>query len=211
MNDKDLKELMRINMDMVEMLDNSMARLLNAGEDESPTVDPYAELKAADAAGKAIQFYYSVNGGWIDGNVGYWAWSLPPEHYRIKPEPELYSGLTLEQWEVVIDGEFLCEFSQNGHGEPRFVSGEPLENVCSVSERPYRSASGVKWLHCRPLRKVGVIQPMLDSDECRDQSSNSMHAELFGTQKGFFDEWHIYSRRNVNLKASKIDSLIVLP
>ena len=44
--------------------------------------DPYAELKAAHAAGKAIQC--DCGGIWRDWNDPHW--SLPPERYRIKPE-----------------------------------------------------------------------------------------------------------------------------
>jgi hypothetical protein len=53
--------------------------------------DPYAELKAAHAAGKAIEVFIA------DDEYGpdRWSlkesnsWSLPPERYRIKPKPVL--------------------------------------------------------------------------------------------------------------------------
>jgi hypothetical protein len=46
--------------------------------------DPYAELKAAHAAGKTIQIDCAF-AGWND--LGSPEWDLPPARYRIKPEP----------------------------------------------------------------------------------------------------------------------------
>ena len=48
--------------------------------------DPYAELKAAHAAGKAIETQMP-NGEWFDYKPGDPQWNLQPECYRIKPEP----------------------------------------------------------------------------------------------------------------------------
>lgn len=48
--------------------------------------DPYAELKAAHAAGEAIEAQMP-NGEWFDYNPEKPQWNLQPECYRIKPEP----------------------------------------------------------------------------------------------------------------------------
>lgn len=48
--------------------------------------DPYAELKAAHAAGKAIEVQMP-NGEWFDYKPDKPQWNLQPECYRIKPEP----------------------------------------------------------------------------------------------------------------------------
>jgi hypothetical protein len=48
--------------------------------------DPYAELKAAHAAGKAIEVQMP-SGEWFDYNPDKPQWNLQPECYRIKPEP----------------------------------------------------------------------------------------------------------------------------
>lgn len=48
--------------------------------------DPYAELKAAQAAGKVIEFWSEINRKWESNDVPM-AWCYPPERYRIKPEP----------------------------------------------------------------------------------------------------------------------------
>ena len=53
-----------------------------------PVEDPYAELKAAHAAGKVIQ-YLEDEGDWsqfADGRVAP-KWTSPPEFYRVKPDP----------------------------------------------------------------------------------------------------------------------------
>lgn len=48
-------------------------------------VNPYAELKAAHAAGEVIQFNPGDSLGWRDHPIG--DFTVGPEHYRIKPEP----------------------------------------------------------------------------------------------------------------------------
>lgn len=50
-----------------------------------PEPDPYAELKAAFAAGKTIQGYSLHDEQWRDLPAP--AWSRPAEDYRVKPEP----------------------------------------------------------------------------------------------------------------------------
>jgi len=51
--------------------------------------DLYAKLKAAHAAGKVIQTKWT-NHGWKDNPSP--DWTLPPERYRIKPEPKTFEA-----------------------------------------------------------------------------------------------------------------------
>lgn len=51
-----------------------------------PQPDPYAELKAAQAAGKVIQCR-ELSGNWFD--LPHPLWNSPVESYRIKPDPEM--------------------------------------------------------------------------------------------------------------------------
>lgn len=51
--------------------------------------DPYAELKAAKKAGKAIEAQMP-NGEWFDYKPDEPQWNLQPECYRIKPEPPAF-------------------------------------------------------------------------------------------------------------------------
>lgn len=65
-----------------------------AKDDNSAKPDPYAELKAAQADGKTIEVFVK------DDEYGpdRWSkkennsWTLPPENYRIKPEPETFEA-----------------------------------------------------------------------------------------------------------------------
>ena len=52
--------------------------------------DPYAILKAAKAAGKTLQAY--VLGTW-DELIEHPQWNIPPDRYRIKPEPDAYGWI----------------------------------------------------------------------------------------------------------------------
>lgn len=56
-----------------------------ASAPEQPA-DPYAELKAARAAGKTIQ-HKAPSGVWVDENpAAPWEFASPPDYYRIKPK-----------------------------------------------------------------------------------------------------------------------------
>ena len=71
-----------------------------------PPLDPYAELKAAHAAGKTIQIvYFDQVNGFTRINVEP-DWSLPASSYRIKPEPQ---KLPLSQDDVKAGDEFLYD------------------------------------------------------------------------------------------------------
>ena len=54
-------------------------------EPQPPPPDPYAELKAAHAAGKTIQNASLDGSVWWD--MPYPTWTAPVDMYRIKPEP----------------------------------------------------------------------------------------------------------------------------
>lgn len=54
---------------------------------QQPPLDPYAELKAAHAAGRTIQYKWDNDRQWFDC-YGAPHWTINPEiQYRIKPEP----------------------------------------------------------------------------------------------------------------------------
>lgn len=77
----------------------SLARALLARLPE-PTpaiVDPYAELKAAHAAGKVIQVKRFDRSHWDDWDREYAPkWYLPANEYRIKPTPSTFPAATLQ-------------------------------------------------------------------------------------------------------------------
>jgi len=249
MNDKDLKELMRINMEMEDMLHNSIERLLNAGEAADPLqkykdalangervewkgrlfsqwhecsntckwlpgfeyriVDPYAELKAADAAGKVIQFL-GVDGKWTDGNDGKpWLWMCDPSDYRIKPEPELYSGLTLEQWEAVMAGGFLCEFRDSDACDWRIGRLTKMDD----SFAQFEMDADERYIECRPLRKAGIIQPTLDSDEFREywDSLDGDTRILCCSPSGWWTQVYRIKHIKPTNKHNPVTQFIVLP
>lgn len=54
-----------------------------------PSADPYAELKAAHAAGKVIEVR-PIIGEWLTEPLP--TWSFPVERYRIKPDPQPWSS-----------------------------------------------------------------------------------------------------------------------
>lgn len=56
-------------------------------EESAAPADPYAHLKAAQAAGKKVQFLCDAN-VWVDENpiAPGWQYNFPPERYRVAPE-----------------------------------------------------------------------------------------------------------------------------
>lgn len=66
-------------------VDTHFADIILPTSEAEQKVDLYAELKAAKAAGKVIQTKWT-NHGWKDNPSP--DWTLPPDRYRIKPEPE---------------------------------------------------------------------------------------------------------------------------
>lgn len=70
-------------------VDTHFADIILPTSEAEQKVDLYAELKAAKAAGKVIQTKWT-NHGWKDNPSP--DWTLPPERYRIKPEPETFEA-----------------------------------------------------------------------------------------------------------------------
>jgi len=128
-----------------------------------PPIDPYAELKAAHAAGKVIQCL-GVFGDWaeIDRPV----WNLTPSEYRIKPwtlsrhlpgfralEPgekwhrnDFTEEMLPEWWRPLLLGE------QSAHGDEAMWSHKPDEFTvqelsCITEEENYN----LFWRTTRPL------------------------------------------------------------
>lgn len=65
---------------------DAISRVL-AEELQQPDPDPYAELKAAHAEGKVIQFFSKTSDRWNDCNeLDPPTWTSPPDRYRIKPD-----------------------------------------------------------------------------------------------------------------------------
>lgn len=61
--------------------------IASRAEESAAPADPYAHLKAAEAAGKKVQFLCDAN-VWVDENpiAPGWQYSFPPERYRVAPE-----------------------------------------------------------------------------------------------------------------------------
>lgn len=74
------------------------------------------------------------------------------------PELERICGLTMEEWQVVIDGGYLCEFG----------TAPVIDKLATVSATDFQ---GVVFAHlaiCRPYRAVGHVQPYFENGECRE-------------------------------------------
>lgn len=103
-------------------------------EEEKP--DPYAELKAAHAAGKAIEQSGHGSGDWFEcGPVI--AWSRPVECYRIKPEPYTFEahgktwtrhtpgdpmpcdGMAMVEWILESELAGRCSFKPNWNNKAK--------------------------------------------------------------------------------------------
>ena len=190
MNYAELKELREISKRMEDLL---------AG-------DPYAELKKAQDAGEVIQVL--VGGEWNDVSFKC-AFTNPSELYRVKPEPELYSGLTFEQWVIVKDGGFLCGFKDGDREKP---SAGKLDEVYETSHFSFEHESGEKFIDCRPMRTAGIIQPVLDSEEFREymDSLGDDCSVVMVAFKGLYDV-SIVTGRHFKANYEKVSSFIVLP
>lgn len=74
----------------LDLIKSALAALPELAELAEPA-DPYAELKAAHAAGRIIEQIGHGSSDWF-GCGSPIAWSRPPECYRIKPEPETFEA-----------------------------------------------------------------------------------------------------------------------
>lgn len=113
-----------------------------------PEPDPYAEFKAAHAAGKTIQ----VNCGdadkpdWTDLPNPYWTSS--PEEYRVKPEPKF---VPLEWDDIKAGDEFRYEDSSVRH---QWLSVGPLTIRFWYMEKTYQNLMDQGW----QIRSIGETE-----------------------------------------------------
>jgi len=70
---------------------------------------------------------------------------------------KLYDDLTLEQWQFVKEGKFLCEFWNAGEAPPKDVGLQKL--ACVAPGRYFMQINGVTSAHCRPAQVYGVRHP----------------------------------------------------
>jgi hypothetical protein len=134
--------------------------------------DPYAELKSAHAAGKAIEAQMP-NGEWFDYNPANPQWNLQPECYRIKPEPPAFQlpppppgmrwhrengwkeGDLPQGYRPLVEGEELSPGDEGDYGDGfmRFSGG----NFVMYPQYIYRTSrplifthEGKEWTWHRP-------------------------------------------------------------
>lgn len=124
--------------------------------------DPYAELKAAHAAGKTIEVQMP-NGEWFDYNPADPQWNLQPECYRIKPEPPAFQlpppppgirwhredgwkeGDLPQGYRPLVDGEELQPGDEGDYGDGfmRFSGG----NRVMYPQYLYRTTRPLVFMH----------------------------------------------------------------
>ena len=94
-------------------------------------------------------------------------------------EPERICGLTMEEWQVVIDGGYLCEFGDNCIAQLR-----------KEKEGIFYTAKGRGSYHaCRPYRAAGHVQPYFDNDECREYLDGLSEDAMMIRHDRNTDEW----------------------
>lgn len=74
-------------------------------------------------------------------------------------------GLTMEEWDVVIDGKYLCECKHEEH-----YGWSPFKLIIHEiydKDKAFRMGNGVPHTFCRPYRAVGHVQPYFDNAECK--------------------------------------------
>lgn len=77
-----------------------------------------------------------------------------------KKEPELIQGYTAEQWQEIIDGGYLCEFSDRDDvWWPGFLKVIPEINNCFMSSSKLKDNT-TGFYHCRPAQIKGVLRPI---------------------------------------------------
>jgi hypothetical protein len=103
--------------------------------------DPYADLKAAHAAGKTIQFRGTMAEDaheWVDISIP--VWSLPVDCYRLKPL-EFPAPPEGEAWEPL--GDFTPEEYGISDGWRPFLKGERIESGDQAIYRPINIKFGL--------------------------------------------------------------------
>jgi len=74
-----------------------------------------------------------------------------------KKQTTLIQDYTDEQWQTIIDGNFLCEFSDENEFETCTIGY--LMYMGDLSHKERFNNGGEYFMHCRPLRTKGVRQP----------------------------------------------------
>jgi len=70
-------------------------------------------------------------------------------------EPELIQGYTAEQWQVIIDGGYLCEFSDRLKFQASWFNV-----LASRDGDSFEDCDGDVMSHCRPAQIKGVLRPI---------------------------------------------------
>jgi hypothetical protein len=111
------------------------------------------------------------------------------------PKPELIQGYTAEQWQEIIDGGYLCEFT-DGYWEDEYSDLGPLVSVPTVNgsgvENMFERIKGRRWLHCRPAQIKGAMRPIWV--EPVDDSVTCHFFDKTGTHLGTAYPWEDYSK-----------------
>lgn len=87
---------------------------------------------------------------------------------EIPAEQERTCGLTEAEWDVVIKGEFLCQFADEQSKWDETWAGKLTNTKITPGKLYAFSQDDTHYVYCRPLRAVGIEQPYLDSEECRE-------------------------------------------
>lgn len=87
---------------------------------------------------------------------------------EVKPEePELIQGFTMEQWQTIIEGEYLCEFSQDIKAQS-WVKNQ-LTEVREITTHNFVTnvvTSGANcYKFCRPTQIKGAMRPIFSTPE----------------------------------------------
>lgn len=75
--------------------------------------------------------------------------------------PALIQGYTAEQWQEIIDGGYLCEFSMNGNFTrcPVYCTLQEFDSGGGSASFLPHPAKGI-FAYCRPAQLKGVIRPI---------------------------------------------------
>lgn len=88
----------------------------------------------------------------------------------IEPKPALIQGYTAEQWQAIIDGKFLCEFSDaDWHIENNYAD-RIVQVLTGITDGKF-TGNDYHWPYCRPLRIKGVRQPWFGGEFPVDPSA----------------------------------------
>lgn len=121
------------------------------------------DARATDKPWELWQRKYDWKEGWKN-ILGHPDWDEEVEYRRKPKEPELIQGYTAEQWLQIIDGKFLCEFSDR-MDDSGWVVG-PLTGFDFSHPQPFEYYGGSgNWRCCRPLRAKGVKQPWFGGEK----------------------------------------------